>query len=62
MTSYSHVKAQGFGFECRLTHVGPIYIRFTPIDSVLLAAHVGLEIWMKSGDRNRIVDDVIFPC
>ena len=26
------------------THGGPIYIRFAPIDSVLLAAYVGLEL------------------
>src|SRR5664279_4582015 len=47
MTSCSHVKVKGFGFECCLTHVGLIYIRFAPIDSVLLAAYVGLDIWVK---------------
>src|SRR5664279_2314299 len=47
MTSCSHVKVKGFGFECRLSHVGPIYIRFAPIDSVLLAAYVGLQILVK---------------
>ena len=47
MTLFPHLKAYGFGFECRFTHVGPIYIRFATVDSVLLAAYVGLEIWMK---------------
>src|SRR5664279_6405807 len=47
MTSFSHVKEYVFGFECRLTHGGPIYIRFAPIDSVQLAAYLGLEIWVK---------------
>src|SRR5664279_1602576 len=62
MTSYSHVKAYGFRFDCRLTHVGPIYIRFAPIDSVLLAAYFGLEIWMKKLRPEPNRDDVIFPC
>src|SRR5664279_2888552 len=30
-------------FECRLTHVGPIYFRFAPIDSVILVAYFGPE-------------------
>src|SRR5664279_2453451 len=62
MTSFSHVKVWGFGFEWRLTHGGPIYIRFAPMDSVQLAAFFGLDILVKKCRLERMVDDVTFPC
>src|SRR5664279_3662047 len=47
MTSFSHVKVYGFGFEWRLTRGGPIYIRFALMDSVQFAAYFGLKIWLN---------------